>query len=31
MIISASYRTDVPAFHADWFRARLADGVCEVA
>ena len=31
MIISAGYRTDVPAFHADWFRARLADGVCEVA
>lgn len=31
MIVSASYRTDVPAFHADWFRARLADGVCEVA
>lgn len=31
MIVSASYRTDVPAFHADWFRARLAEGVCEVA
>ncbi|MFT5488885.1 MAG: hypothetical protein ACI9JL_003644 [Paracoccaceae bacterium] len=31
MIVSASYRTDVPAFHADWFRARLADGVCTVA
>lgn len=31
MIVSASYRTDVPAFHADWFRARLADGVCQVA
>ena len=31
MIVSASYRTDIPAFHADWFRARLADGVCRVA
>lgn len=31
MIVSASYRTDVPAFHADWFRARLAEGVCAVA
>ncbi|CAN0472779.1 unnamed protein product [Laminaria digitata] len=31
MIVSASYRTDIPAFHADWFRARLADGVCTVA
>jgi hypothetical protein len=31
MIVSASYRTDVPAFHADWFRARLADGICAVA
>lgn len=30
MIVSASYRTDIPAFFADWFRARLADGVCEV-
>lgn len=30
MIVSASYRTDIPAFHADWFRARLADGVCPV-
>ncbi|MGB0749927.1 MAG: DUF1848 domain-containing protein [Magnetospiraceae bacterium] len=28
MIISASYRTDIPAFYADWFRARLAAGVC---
>lgn len=31
MIVSASYRTDIPAFFADWFRARLADGACEVA
>lgn len=31
MIVSASYRTDIPGFHADWFRARLADGVCAVA
>lgn len=30
MIVSASYRTDIPAFHADWFRARLADGFCDV-
>ena len=30
MIVSASYRTDIPAFFADWFRARLADGACEV-
>jgi hypothetical protein len=30
MIVSASYRTDIPAFYADWFRARLAAGWCEV-
>jgi hypothetical protein len=30
MIVSASYRTDIPAFFADWFRARLADGACGV-
>ena len=30
MIVSASYRTDIPAFFADWFRARLADGHCDV-
>lgn len=30
MIVSASYRSDIPAFHADWFRARFADGFCEV-
>lgn len=26
MIVSASYRTDIPAFYADWFRRRLAAG-----
>lgn len=31
MIVSASYRTDIPAFYADWFRARLAAGRCRVA
>lgn len=31
MIVSASYRTDIPAFFPDWFRARLAAGACEVA
>lgn len=31
MIVSASYRSDIPAFHADWFRNRLAAGFCEVA
>ena len=30
MIVSASYRTDIPAFRADWFRARLAEGFCIV-
>ncbi len=30
MIVSASYRTDIPAFYADWFQARLAEGACEV-
>jgi len=30
MIISASYRTDIPAFHADWFAARLKAGFCTV-
>lgn len=26
MIVSASYRTDIPAFYADWFRHRLSVG-----
>jgi hypothetical protein len=26
MIVSASYRTDIPAFYGDWFRRRLAAG-----
>jgi Domain of unknown function (DUF1848) len=30
MIVSASYRTDIPAFHAAWFRARLEAGFAEV-
>ncbi len=28
MIVSASYRTDIPAFYGDWFRRRLAAGFC---
>ena len=31
MIVSASYRTDIPAFYGRWFRRRLADGVVRVA
>ena len=30
MIVSASYRTDIPAFHARWLMARLAAGFAEV-
>ena len=30
MIISASYKTDIPAFYRSWFEARLADGVARV-
>lgn len=30
MIVSASYRTDIPAFYADWFRRRLAAGQVRV-
>jgi hypothetical protein len=28
VIVSASYRTDIPAFYGDWFRRRLAAGFC---
>lgn len=31
MIVSASYRTDIPAFYADWFIRRFAAGYCSVA
>jgi len=31
VIVSASYRTDIPAFYADWFLARLRAGACTVA
>lgn len=31
MIVSASYRTDIPAFYGDWFAARLAAGFALVA
>ncbi len=30
MIISASYRTDIPAFYGDWFLARLTAGHADV-
>ncbi|WP_404382341.1 DUF1848 domain-containing protein [Caenispirillum salinarum] len=30
MIISASYRTDIPAFYGDWFRRRLEAGFVRV-
>jgi hypothetical protein len=30
MIISASRRTDIPAFYADWFMRRIRAGYCEV-
>lgn len=30
MIISASYKTDIPAFYGDWFRQRLSVGHVEV-
>jgi hypothetical protein len=30
MIVSASYRTDIPAFHAAWFLARLEAGFAAV-
>ncbi len=31
MIISASYRTDIPAFYGEWFVNRLRAGYCKVA
>lgn len=31
MIVSASYRTDIPAFYSRWFLNRLANGGCRVA
>lgn len=31
MIVSASYRTDIPAFYGAWFMARLRAGHCLVA
>jgi hypothetical protein len=31
MIVSASYRTDIPAFYSDWFMRRLAAGQAWVA
>ncbi len=30
MIISASYRTDIPAFYSEWFFERLKAGYCRV-
>jgi Domain of unknown function (DUF1848) len=31
VIVSASYRTDIPAFYASWFLRRLRAGTCRVA
>ena len=31
MIISASYKTDIPAFYGEWFRNRLHAGFCRMA
>lgn len=30
MIISASYKTDIPAFYGDWFQRRLDAGICHL-
>jgi hypothetical protein len=30
LIVSASYKTDIPAFYADWFRNRLAAGYAKM-
>jgi hypothetical protein len=31
MIVSASYKTDIPAFYGEWFMGRLEAGHCRVA
>lgn len=31
MIVSASYKTDIPAFYGEWFRNRLEAGFCRIA
>jgi hypothetical protein len=31
MIVSASYKTDIPAFYGEWFEKRLEAGYCMVA
>ena len=31
MIVSASYKTDIPAFYGKWFRNRLEAGYCRMA
>lgn len=31
MIISASRRTDIPAFHGEWFMERICEGFCQIA
>ena len=31
MIVSASYRTDIPAFYGRWFMNRLNEGKCDVS
>ncbi|MAS84474.1 MAG: DNA repair photolyase, partial [Erythrobacteraceae bacterium] len=30
MIVSASYKTDIPAFYGDWLLKRLSEGSCRV-
>jgi len=30
MIISASYKTDIPAFYGEWFMNRLDAGYCDM-